>query len=820
MLALAVLLLAAAAPAGAQQDVDISLLQFGVRNAYRPGDFVGIELQLISNLDEAKNAEVVWEVPEASGDIVEYSRIVALTPGQPTSAWLYSKLLPDIDNSSVFTVRVYEDVDGRRGAELAATRISPGLTAVGPVSRIDSLIGVVGGVNTVGINDYNVATPGRGYPDLGHEFIWPVAQVAPVNLPDRWEGLDQFEAIVWTEANPGGLRDAQANAIREYAMRGGHFIIVLPQLGNEWQLGSLPVNGLSDLLPSTPPSQKATNYLELLPVLSKRRGELPATANHPMTIRVFDEASLDRGWEPLIATPEGEVVAIDRRFGFGRLTIIGIDLASQQLAGQSIDGGAVFEGEIIWNIVLGRRQDTLTARQLNTLVDDKEMFTGSRMSIDLGGGALIREKINLRGQAFAGIGLAFVLFVAYWLIAGPVGFGLLKGAKKVRHAWAAFALTSAAFTLLAWGGVKLFSQKHTQVQHLTFLDLIAERDPANVGESATGGAPPAGAARVTSWFTVFLPGYGKPVFQIEGIDARRDILTHFSPPGEEVGGFANVDRYEVALDEPADFGVPARSTTKEMYARYLGPIPPHWSSGDESIGFTVTEPIVVQNGRITRGRIIHNFPAALTNVRIMVVNADRNRQKRYLEEDGSGISGRFFSASDVGRAPNSVKAYSVAQIRALQEVDLAASTPPDPARESFDAHITKHYTDSKEDSVSGMTTTSSIGYRAERFLEMLSFYQMITPPEYRNTQADWAMDSRDRPYSVRRHLGREIDLSEWLTRPCIIICGLLENSELPLPLQINDSPPESEGLTIVRWIYPLPMTTQTATPPAPEEHDS
>ena len=58
-----------------------------------------------------------------------------------------------------------------------------------------------------------------------------------------------------------------------------------------------------------------------------------------------------------------------------------------------------------------------------------------------------------------------------------------------------------------------------------------------------------------------------------------------------------------------------------------------------------------------------------------------------------------------------------------------------------------------------------------------------------------------------RTFGRTLDLSPWLSRPCLIITGFLSDSRLPVPLVIDGETDafESTGLTMVRWILPLPQ---------------
>jgi hypothetical protein len=66
--------------------------------------------------------------------------------------------------------------------------------------------------------------------------------------------------------------------------------------------------------------------------------------------------------------------------------------------------------------------------------------------------------------------------------------------------------------------------------------------------------------------------------------------------------------------------------------------------------------------------------------------------------------------------------------------------------------------------------------------------------------------------AFHRELGRELDLSPWFNRPCIIVIGLLENAPNPIPLRIGEEGtlPVARSLTVVRWVYPLPLDEQVA----------
>lgn len=784
------------AAALAQDNVDITLETFGVSGHYRPGDFVPIRVLLKSNLSSPETVQVVWEVPEASGDIAEVMREVAVNTGVPVSVWLYARVLPSTNDQTVFALRVYRDVDGVRGEELGGRIVSPAtaITAASRVSPAEGMIAIVGGTNAAGLDEYNV-TGSRNINDpiTGHEYTRLVRGLSVSDLPDRWEGLAPFEAVVWTSGLPSALRQGQADALREYIRRGGHLVIPLPSVGNDWGLGAVGNHPLHDLVPVAAPRTENVRLSMVLPIISKRR-QIDERDDIEFPIRVFE--SFGNGYEPLIALPkpDGRVLSVQRIEGFGRVTFIGVELQSGQL-GRPRDnrGGGLLEGDVVWNRVLGRRADTLHPTQFATLAgpgrDASRLNDGYRREVVVAGGRTILDAISLSGRAAVGIGLAFLLFVAYWLVAGPAGFAVLKSTKRLRHAWVAFFLTSAAFTLLAWGMVKVFGQKSVQVQHLTFLDIVSP--PPGAAADATPGF------RASMWFSVFLPGYGPREISIRSTDGFRDVLAPFAAPDVDPVRFPNVARYVLPVRSPASYEVPARATTKEMYARWMGTPEGDWAGAIE-----VVEPIEYdrRGRRLSAGAMGHNLPGRLTNVRLYLVQPIRLPNKVY--RDGTG-------QDPILRTGASGQGLNVTQSWAIPDMEKGAVIRLDTLGAGiaqFDTEIGRDFTTVtgyEDDDMAwqrGAARPAAADPRVQ--YRLLTFFSMAPAPAY--VQPPGSMGGT-RP-TIRRIVGRELDLSAWLARPCIIVMGELVGSETPVPLRVSDRPVESRGLTIVRWIYPLPVT--------------
>jgi hypothetical protein len=146
-------------------------------------------------------------------------------------------------------------------------------------------------------------------------------------------------------------------------------------------------------------------------------------------------------------------------------------------------------------------------------------------------------------------------------------------------------------------------------------------------------------------------------------------------------------------------------------------------------------------------------------------------------------------------------------------VDLAKSLGAGDNRQSLPIGIARRYLEPyASQNLTGTATGTNIGDIDRRnYLEMLSIFQQLTPPVYLKASAD---DSWESSVAFHRELGRELDLSPWFNRPCLIVIGLLEDAPSPVPLRIDGETdiPVTNSMTVVRWVYPLPLNERLAFP--------
>lgn len=812
-------ILTAAPATGA--DVDVRLDTFGVGSAFRSGEFTAIRLGLTSNLAEPSTVWVQWDIPNADGDVAEYGRSLTLTPSRESLIWLYAPVPPHSDATAVWQIRVLEEQDGQIGRDMGGAIISPADAQSSAARNTTAMIGLIGGWS-MQLETLTAFPAGLNrQPQIAHEDTRLVRGIGPRDLPDRWEGLRGFEALVWGDARqnrPEDLTTDQARALAAYVQRGGHLVIALPTAGNPWHLGA-PGRlepDLERMLPKqTPRKDEDVEFDSLLPVIAKLGWKDTYTgARYPEyqgSLRVFAERDtdfnvIDNWYEPLITLADGRVVVIQRTYGFGRVTVIGMNLSpgtflNTNSAGQVLGTLPLPEADVFWNRILGWRADSVSSTDVKALDDAMRIVgTGGPDEINLGGDRLIGGQINMSSSAAQGLMLALLLFIVYWLVAGPIGFAVLKAYKKSKHSWLAFAGTAAVFTAVAWIAVGMIRPRAVTVKHLTVLDYLA-RPGGDRGDNDPQ------IQRASSYFSLYLPTYRRMRTTIMSEAGQRDLLATWAPPLAPAQPFPNVDRYRINVGRlPASYEIPTRATATQMYAHWMGGLDPQWGG---VLYADPEDPIrVVKQGETEsslQGSIISDLPGTLTDVAIYWVSNKRVSPRRY--ETGSNplpVVSHFQRGStlNIGRM-NRLGSLDKGQSIDLRSMDYS------PTASGLETNIRKEYIEAYTRGFHGPGSAGPSAQDRRNYLEMLSLYRQLTPPEYFvQTSTSQVRDS----VIAQRVLGRELDLSSWFNRPCLIIIGHLDNTDLPIPLTVGGNEPRSASgsLTVVRWIYPLPLDEDIA----------
>lgn len=743
-------------PAPSASVIDIEVETFGVGGIIRPGEPAGVRLYLTDTVGTQPRAVAVrLHVPDADGDTMLVQRDVVLQPGVRMLTWLYPPMPWNVPQ--YFTVTVHDLPDSGRtvGRQLAAARISP----MGLADTDVDMIGVVG-TRVFGLDQYELGmAPDARYES--QEWFEVVSGLAPEDLPDRWEGLEQYDVLVWGDADPTRLGLERPRAIEEWVRRGNHLVIVVPSVASVWFTRDDP---LRDIMPDARlvrvEDVSYEPYRNLLTTDNFDHVPMPQDA----IVHSFER---DQGVDPMDAAPiiDGPhgVVVTRRLVGAGMVTVVGLDLADPRLRERRI-----IRADTFWHRVLGKsfpipfvKPGQPRIRQPKPPEEHLDRhFAGA---------------IENTAQAGVGILLAVVVFAAYWLVAGPLGFGVLKMNHWHRHAWVAFIGTIGVFALIAWAGANTLSETTVRAKHLTFLTQV-------YGQSYQ---------TTTTYAGVMVPGYGDRSISVRdgGVDAdSRNLVSVWSDPlGLSGARFPDARSYPYNMRDVDTLTAPVRSTVKTVRAEWAGGVrwrTPRPQSPD-------AEPRLEQTNTLS-GSLVHDLPGALEGVRIVLVYGQRGKDARPLES-GANVGMRYPRA----RVWNLSGPWQPGTPLDLLAVTTDRNNRPD-SLDTLARELTPGAGNRYQSGPGGFTREPYNQAKARTDADRLSFRSILSQPRYNN--GTYAHER------LKTFAGHGLDLGRFFTMPCVIITGHVTDTEDPTPLRIGGpegEPIESEGHTVVRWIYPL-----------------
>jgi hypothetical protein len=789
------------AATGGSGEIAITAPWFGVGGVVRPGDWTGIRLALTDVGDRQRDVIIRITMPDPDGDSILWERIVSTNPGVTQPLWMYLQLPWRFGRAETLTVTSYAAIEQAGpgaapggawshipGPMLGSTRIAPRQV----VSKTTGLLGIVG-ARPMGLTRY-AGIPQVEHLPAGHERIELVQRLDPEILPDRWIGLAPFETIVWNEASPAALGTERAQALREWIMRGGHLVVVLPRLGQVWtdQVNN-PLHDLMplvtvrrvegvDLAPYAPLISKAADMpmprSEILHVFAPLEGAAPA-----------DAACILAG-PPDAATGQQPCIVVRRSVGTGAVTLIGLDVASRWMTDRGLP-----DADLFWHRVLGKRGELISGREQD--VNSPVHLSRDIVTFDRD----IPEQIAKTGRAAAGVLIGFVVFIAYWLVAGPIGYAVLKRRGLARHGWLAFVAAAAVFTGIAWGGATAIKPQQIEATHLTFLDHIY-------------GQP---VQRTRTWASLLVPEYGEVAVML-GDPGRRDaqrfhnLIAPWEPDTIGRQGFPDAREYRIESRAPDHVVVPVRATVKQFQFDWAGG--PRWSMPRPiaaADGSETSVRLVQRNGQLClEGVLVHDLPQPMRNVTLLVVTGQRNIARSLHLPGSRAMLSHVFAVKPADWAPGMPLDLS----QTITDLEPVARNPAYATQgQFFQDFLSSGTTDTAE----ALGTESQMISR----LTALALFSQIEPPE---TRTDLRLGQS--PRLAARKSSHGWDLGTWFAQPCIIIIGHVGDSAQgapsPTPIYVNmvgglvrgrgiagsaaggafrEVP--SSGRTVVRWVYPL-----------------
>ena len=766
-----------------QGEVQLSIARFGVGGVAREGEWVGIQVQMLDQGSSGRDIVLRLSVRDIDGDESQYDRVVTANPGALQSFWLYA-WIPFRGSDRDYELKAYEAIDtgnaevGQFGFRVG--RLVGQLPIYNP--RIDppsiAMMGIVGNAQ-MSLDQYGLTLNGRPAMLFGHELNRTVAGLGIDTLPDRWQGLVGLDTLVWSEStsadtSPARLTPEKARAIQTWIERGGHLVVVLPSSGDPWFGGAHPLRSVLPAI-ATPTRLEGEDLNQYRSLLTESiQTVLPDNAVvysfEPLKSQPTTDAT------PILNSPNGECVVVRRQLGAGMVTVIGLPLHHGQLRRVGLP-----DPESFWHRVLGLRGEV---SRLDQLTDQEKSDASNRSALVFDEG--ISDSIAKTGRAVQGVLFGIVVFILYWLIAGPGGFAILKAKKKQQHAWVAFIITTAGFTALAWMGATAMRPKSSNISHLSILQQVHGQD----------------TQRTRTWMSVMLPSYGSAVVSLRdpsqttsfGNDESTNLLAPWTSPDSLstlTKGFPDNSGYRIESKNPSAIRVPTRATVKTFLADWSGPESWEMPTPVGEPG-SLQSPSLTITGSVVQGKIVHDLPGAMTDVRVFV-----NAREVPILQAGQSLRSRMISQTLV-YAPD----FGQGGWEPGQAIDLEQVTRVGTGQQ---AQINRDYfTSAVRFGVDQSGIDRSRGALIDRLIAGL-FISQLEPPRFGSASND--------PVGSRLALRRSLhgwDLGKWMTQPSVIVIGVIDvdaskpnPNGMPTPVWINDRKVPSSGKTLVVWVYPL-----------------
>ncbi|MBL4810449.1 MAG: hypothetical protein JKY43_10390 [Phycisphaerales bacterium] len=764
-------------------EVQLSILNLGVGGMLRAGDWAGIQVQMLDQGSSQREVILRVTIRDSDGDDAQYDRVVSANPGLPQSFWLYC-WMPFQFGQASFEIHAFEaEESGGSGAGqlgYSAGRLIGAVSQYNPVLQEPWIaIGGMVGTRQLGIQQYGMTIDNRTWRPLGHELVRIAPGLTTLSLPDRWQGLVPLDFLVWgsstlREHDPSTLSPERARALRHWVKQGGHLIVIMPPSDDPWYSGTHP---LRDILPDIerPQRHDGVDYNAIRQLLTESADiQLPTNG----TLTTFTPASDAEPSTsiPVLKTRAGETIAIRRLVGSGMVTVVGINLGQGELRRLGLP-----EAEPFWHRILGMRGEIKRPAEMSD-----QLLSDARARTILEFDSNISGEIAKTGRAIQGVFFGLIVFIIYWIVAGPGGFALLKKLKKSQHAWVAFVVMIAVFTALSWIGASMLRPKKVNITHLTLFEQVY-------------GQP---TSRARSWMSVMLPSYGQSEISLRNPDddailstnKMASLLTPWQPSTSSasfVSGFPDNTGYRIESRSPDSIRVPTRATVKDFRVDWGGVSDwsmPHPIMDTEAFEETKLELI----GTEIHGQLQHNLPGELKDLMFVIVS-----QQTPIRTEGQSLGQAMISRVTTWSPQVPGRGWGPGEVINLLDYTKLSTTNRTSSKSDY-------FTTAIKRGVDAMSLQGPRGSVMERLMaaRMISQFQ---PPRYGSIN-----DPVGNRLAHRRQL-HGWDLGMWFTQPCLIVMGVLEVDAKdatpdgsPVPVFVNGKPVPASGKTLVTWIYPFP----------------
>ena len=596
----AFLAMAGASASAASRAVEVENIRVGFQDRYKVGTWTPVWVQLRGGIDGFNGfLEVVAQ--DEDGTPTTIRQVVQIQPGATSRVTSYVR--PGSMDPDFATLRFIDGKSLRRvapdvvvGNMLSAKPPEPlsqedyQILSLGRPAGID-MIPTLPGFNANKINNA-AGTFGRA-----REVIVPRLSAIDDLLPGRWYGFDAVD-VVMVDSNDkemlATLSGGRGEALRQWVQRGGHLVVAV---SSNWQA----VNDglLGEMLPLKLNGQTQVSPYDSLESFTGGSHQV-AFENSAARVAKFEEIEARGG--KVIASTLSTPLVVRGPYGFGRVTVIGLDVDAQPFS-KWPDRGLFFV-------------KTLDLKGSNAGVNPA---TAAGMRImannvsDLS--TLIRRSLDqFQGVTLIPFGWVAGFIVLYILLIGPGDYFFLKKVlKRMELTWITFPTIVITVSLLAYYAAYMVKGTDLRVNKIDVVDIDLESkaargtswinlfSPQNLDYSVAvvpmtpDREPPTDPKAVVSALPgteVLLSWFGAPEAGLRGMNTRGQGM------GFGAGGYSYAPIGKAEELEDVRVGI---WSTKGFVARWFGPAPASGSivdvdlqpTGTDRLGGTITNKLSV-----------------------------------------------------------------------------------------------------------------------------------------------------------------------------------------------------------------------------------
>ena len=569
----AVLALATTARGAAPRVVTVEDCRVGFDGRYKVGTWTPV-VALLRGGPDGFAGELHAVVDDENGTPTTVRQVVQVPPGGTQRVAVYVRpgsLDPDFGR-----LRFYDPKTNRQ----AAPEFVVGSVARDPTTPNK--------IEPLGQGDYQLVTLGHpqgveGIPRLagfnanpanpvtnGRAREVTVAQVSSLGaadqMPGRWLGYDAAEAVV-IDTNDAetlaALNGGRVEAIRQWVERGGHLIVAV---SSRWQA---VVDGpLGAILPAKVVGQTQVSPFDSLESFTGASHQAQFE-NTPTQVAKLEDVEARGG--RVIASTLSTPLVVRGPYGFGRVTLVGLDVDAPPFAGWP-------DRSLFWVKVIDLKAPpgATDANVTASSAASQRIFADSLSDL----ATILRRSLDqFRGMTVVPFGWVAGFIAIYILLIGPGDYFFLKKVlKRMELTWITFPTIVVTVSLLAYFAAYRIKGTDLRVNQIDVVDVdIPARvtrgttwanlfSPQNRDYSIaikpqsllTENAPaPAGTETTISWFAA-------PETGLRGMNSRGQGI------GFAGAGYAYAPPGRAETLEDVRVGI---WSTKGVFARWFGPAP-------------------------------------------------------------------------------------------------------------------------------------------------------------------------------------------------------------------------------------------------------